>query len=218
MINHRIMVIALLITLLPLGCTQQSAQHEFHPIMGIVAEMDVDNSSFVLTTLPQSEGLPCVKTPIEFDENAEILDIDGNVTTIMKNYDTVVIEEGNKVNERISALKIIIKNSAKATTSLISQDNTTKYKIPALETPGILLDQLKDELPVGFPASAWTALDPEEHPSLDNASILTIVNNNWRIYLISNPATEEVYSATVTESNDTVWKGNIYEDRQVVSK
>lgn len=217
MINRSIVIVGLaLIVVFVAGCAHKSAEEQFIPIMGIVAEMDEDSSSFVLTTLPQSEGLPCGKTPVSYDVDTEIVDNDSNPTQTMKNYDTVTIEDGIKENGKIIAKTIRIRISAKVPTLDVSSQ-LTKTDLPPNEIPKLLLKQVSNKLPEDFPTSAWNTSYPEKHPTVEDAVITTMTNNEWMIYLISNPETEEIYSVTLTNSDDFIWKGAINKDNVVIT-
>ncbi len=188
------------------------------PVEGFVGQFDGENNSFVLATLPKSEGQAPGQISINFDNGISLVDLDGVDTTI-KDYDRVRIDEGETTSSGITATKITLLKSSKASeyAKLISDNKiSTMGSDDYLSVPSILKSSIGADLPKSFPgAAAWTVHLPKDHPTIKGAKIIELVSGNWSIYLLSNPETEEKYSVTITDRNEFEWTGIITEDDKV---
>lgn len=194
--------------------------HEL-PIEGFVGQFDGENNSFVLATLPKSEGQSPGQISISLEDAVMLVDVDGNEVAI-KNYDRVRIDKGKSTSAGITVSKITLLKSSKTSEFVdvssgekISSQKSENY----LEVPEILKSSIGDSLPKSFPdMAAWTVHLPEDHPTIKGAKIIELVSGNWSIYLLSNPETDEKFSVTITDRNEFEWTGAISEDNAVTPR
>jgi hypothetical protein len=184
------------------------------PILGTVGQINADKTQFVLATLPENESLPPGQTLIELNTETIIVDNEGNTTTNIKNHDTVIITKGKINSSSITAKNITIKRSTEAPTYTLSEDSIlgSTDKIGVFDIPTILSKQLGETLPKSFPTTSWSHSLPKAHPTIKGAKITELSNGDWKLFVLSNPETDELFSVTLTGTNDFAWTGFVDED------